>query len=267
MSRAKRTRKKENARVAREARAAAAKREKRRTAVIRFGSAFLVLILIIAFISFITRDDDNSSASDSTTTTTPTTVASDRPTFDAPPPMAIDADANDYSATISTSEGDIEMSLDGVNAPTSVNNFVFLARNGFYDGLMFNRAAKGFVIQTGSPNNTTAGGPGYSVQAELPPNGAGYVMGSVAWAKAGNEAAGTAGSQFFIVTGDGTSLTPDYGYLGIVTSGIEVAQRIESYAPESGDGPPTTDVTINSVTITETPKGGAATTAPTTTES
>jgi cyclophilin family peptidyl-prolyl cis-trans isomerase len=127
---------------------------------------------------------------------------------------------------------------------------VYLAKAGFYDGLLFNRAVKDFVIQTGSPTNTTQGGPGYTVQAELPQTN--YAIGSVAWAKTGAEAAGTAGSQFFIGTGSGiTSLPKEYGYIGSVKSGLDVAQQIMGYAPASGDGTPTKKVKMTKVTITE----------------
>ena len=142
------------------------------------------------------------------------------------------------------------IALDAANAPASVNNFVYLTRAKFYDGLLFNRAAKNFVIQTGSPENTTVGGPGYKVQAELPTSA--YEVGSVAWAKAGNEPPGTAGSQFFIGTGSGvTSLPKDYGYIGKVTKGQDVAEKIMGFAPASGDGPPTKNVTMTKVKITE----------------
>jgi cyclophilin family peptidyl-prolyl cis-trans isomerase len=178
--------------------------------------------------------------------------------FKEAPPLTIDPTAT-YTATIETTEGTIVVALDAANAPTSVNNFVFLARKRFYDGLIFNRASTDFVIQTGSPNNTQAGGPGYSVLAELP---TAYEIGSVAWAKGGAEEPGTASSQFFIATGENaTSLPPEYGILGIVTSGLEVAQTIEGFAPATGDGPLTTRVRIRKVTITETP---AATTTSTT---
>lgn len=169
-------------------------------------------------------------------------------TFDAPPKMTIDPESA-YTATIETSEGTIVVELDAKAAPTSVNNFVFLARKRFYDGLRISRVAKDFVIQTGSPDNTQQGGPGYTVQAELPT--APYEIGAVAWAKAGTEAPGTAGSQFFIATGAGISTLPlEYGIIGKVTSGLDVAQAIGALFPESEDGPPTKRVTIRKVTIT-----------------
>jgi cyclophilin family peptidyl-prolyl cis-trans isomerase len=178
--------------------------------------------------------------------------------FKEAPPLTIDPTAS-YTATIETTEGTIVVALDAENAPTSVNNFVFLARKKFYDGLLFSRAATDFVIQAGSPENDGIGGPGYSVAAELP---TGYQLGSVAWAKSGTEAPGTAGSQFFIGTGANiTTLPVEYGIIGLATSGLDIAQRIEGFAPETGDGPLTTKVRIKKVTITETP--GAATTSTT----
>ena len=168
-----------------------------------------------------------------------------------PAPSGITIDpAKTYTATIETTEGTIEIALDAANAPTSVNNFVYLTKAGFYDGLLFNRAVQNFVIQTGSPDNTTGGGPGYTVQAELPTSA--YEVGSVAWAKTSAEPAGTAGSQFFIGTGSNvTSLPKDYGYIGKVTKGLDVAQKIMGFAPSSGDGKPTTNVKMTKVTISE----------------
>src|SRR5437870_4358448 len=117
--------------------------------------------------------------------------------FSKPPALALKP-ATVYSATLDTSEGKIIVTLDAANAPNSVNNFVFLARKHFYDGLTFHRVAKDFVIQGGDPKATGSGGPGYKTQVETPANG--YQVGSVAWAKGGQDPPGPAGSQFFIVT-------------------------------------------------------------------
>jgi cyclophilin family peptidyl-prolyl cis-trans isomerase len=131
-----------------------------------------------------------------------------------------------------------------------VNNFVYLARAGYYDGLLFNRAVTDFVVQTGAPDNTAAGGPGYTIEVELPKNG--YTVGSVAWAKTQSDPPGSAGSQFFIGTGTGiTALPKEYGYLGTVKSGLDVATQIMGYAPASGDGTPTQQIQMAKVTITE----------------
>ena len=174
----------------------------------------------------------------------------DRRVYENPPAMTIDP-AKEYTATLETTCGDITVALDAADAPVSVNNFVFLAREGFYDGLPWHRASAGFVIQGGDPDGNGTGGPGYQVTSEPPPGGR-YGVGSVAWAKAADDPPGSAGSQFFVVTGpDGTSLPPDYGWLGTVTGGLDVAQTIESLAPPSGDGPPIAPVYLETVVVTE----------------
>jgi cyclophilin family peptidyl-prolyl cis-trans isomerase len=177
-------------------------------------------------------------------------------TYKKPPETIIDPATTTYTAVLETSQGNITVGLDAVAAPTSVNNFVFLAKEGFYDGLGFHRIAKDFVIQGGDPKGDGSGGPGYSVQAELPANG--YTIGSVAWAKGGNEPAGTAGSQFFIVTSDQGAVNLggppyEYGIIGQVTDGIDTVDKIAALVPASGDGKPTKKVTIKKVTILEAP--------------
>lgn len=174
----------------------------------------------------------------------------DQRVYDTAPATTIDP-AKRYTATLETTCGEITVALDAANAPASVNNFVFLAREGFYDGLAWHRASAGFVIQGGDPNGNGTGGPGYQVTSEPPPDGR-YEVGSVAWAKAGNDPPGSAGSQFFVVTGpNGTTLPAEYGWLGTVTDGLDVAQTIESLAPPSGDGPPIAPVYLETVVITE----------------
>jgi cyclophilin family peptidyl-prolyl cis-trans isomerase len=177
-------------------------------------------------------------------------------TYKKAPETIIDPATTTYAAEIETTQGNFTIGLDAVGAPTSVNNFVFLAKEGFYDGLGFDRVAKDFVIQAGSPTRDQIGDAGYRVQAELPANG--YQVGSVAWAKGGNEPAGTAGSQFFIVTAEqgAASLSTQpyqYGIIGQVTQGIETVDKIAALAPASGDGSPTKKVTIKKVSIVEAP--------------
>jgi peptidyl-prolyl cis-trans isomerase B (cyclophilin B) len=258
----KRARQKERTRQAKEAREAALRRERRKSVAIRVGISLAIVAVLIAGTSLLRKDNNKNAGAASTTTTTPKALPAgcstkkppadpNRPTnFPNPPPMSIDT-AKTYTAKLTTSCGDITIMLDDANAPTSVNNFVFLAKQGFYNGLAWPRAAKNFVIQTGSPDDTTAGNAGYAVKAELPKNGT-YASGAVAWAKGGSEPAGTAGSQFFIVTGDGSALTPDYGYIGTVTGGLDNAQKIASLAPpDSGDGPPTIPMYLLKVEIVE----------------
>jgi len=125
-----------------------------------------------------------------------------------------------YRVTITTDRGDIVMDLDPQLAPKSVNNFVGLARQGFYDGLTFHRVVPGFVIQGGCPEGSGRGGPGYKWADE--PVKAEYTLGAVAMANAGKN---TNGSQFFITIDDCTrKLTKDYNLFGYVVEGIGVAQ-------------------------------------------
>jgi cyclophilin family peptidyl-prolyl cis-trans isomerase len=165
--------------------------------------------------------------------------------------MTIDP-ATTYRATIATSCGDIVIRLDAKAAPRTVNNFVFLAREGFYDGLTFHRVVPGFVIQGGDPSGDGTGGPGYTFADELPDDG--YPAGSVAMANSGP---GTNGSQFFIVTGDASFLPNSYSRFGRVVRGMDVARTIEGFADPAADpnspesGIPTSPIRIDSVTIRE----------------
>ena len=127
-----------------------------------------------------------------------------------------------YRATIDTSRGPIVMELDPQLAPNSVNNFVALARQGYYDGLTFHRVVPEFVIQGGCPQGSGAGGPGYKF-ADEPVRGE-YTFGAVAMANAG---ADTNGSQFFVCIDDCTSkLAKSYNLFGYVTEGMDVATAV-----------------------------------------
>lgn len=137
------------------------------------------------------------------------------------PEQVIDAGKR-YVATIATDKGEIEMTLDPSRAPKSVNNFVFLAREGFYDGLTFHRVVDDFVIQAGCPEGTGRGGPGYRFEDE--PVQGDYVAGAVAMANAGPN---TNGSQFFICTVDDRhKLAKSYNLFGQVTRGMDVVTSI-----------------------------------------
>lgn len=138
-----------------------------------------------------------------------------------PPAMQIDTDAT-YRVTLTTPKGRIVMDLDPALAPNTVNNFVSLARDGYYTGLTFHRVVPAFVIQGGCPDGSGRGGPGYRF-ADEPVKGE-YTLGAVAMANAGPD---TNGSQFFICIDDcRRKLTPDYNLFGHVVEGIEVAQSI-----------------------------------------
>ncbi len=179
----------------------------------------------------------------------PAAASKDKPTFKKPPAMTIDT-TKTYTATMVTSCGTIVIKLDPKLAPKTVNSFVFLARKDFYDGLIFHRIARDFVIQGGDPTGGGSGGPGYKT-VDRPPKDATYPAGTVAMAKAPSEPAGTAGSQFFIVTGKTSSLTPDYAIIGTVVRGQDVADKIGALPIENGatDGRPVQTVYIMTVTI------------------
>ncbi len=165
--------------------------------------------------------------------------------FDSPPPMIIDP-AKRYTAEVTTNKGTLTVALDPVAAPKTVNNFVFLARYHYYDGIVFHRIIPGFVCQGGDPEGTGRGGPGYRFDDELPTPGR-YEIGSLAMANAGPN---TNGSQFFIMSGrDGVSLPPSYSLFGKVVKGLDVVTAIEAVGSRSGT--PSEDVVIESVTITE----------------
>ncbi|MFH1382843.1 MAG: peptidylprolyl isomerase [Chloroflexota bacterium] len=170
--------------------------------------------------------------------------------WSTPPAMAIDQN-KEYTATIKTNYGDIVVQLLPKDAPLAVNNFVFLSQQGFYNGVKFHRVVKGFVIQGGDPTGTGTGGPGYKFADE--PVTRDYVAGVLAMANAGSN---TNGSQFFITLADlRTALTKSYTIFGVVTSGMDVVQKIANVPVTMGsDGAPskpTVDVHINSVAIVE----------------
>jgi peptidyl-prolyl cis-trans isomerase B (cyclophilin B) len=157
-----------------------------------------------------------------------------------------------YEVVLQTSCGDFTVELDQKTAPNAAASFAQLARNGFFDDTIFHRIVPGFVIQGGDPTASGSGGPGYSTRDRVPGNAA-YDPGVVAMAKAGNEPAGTAGSQFFVVTGEGTGLTPDYALLGRVTDGMDVVQAIGALGnPASGGtGTPLQSIAIEKATVDE----------------
>ncbi|MBS2011634.1 MAG: peptidylprolyl isomerase [Deltaproteobacteria bacterium] len=150
------------------------------------------------------------------------------------PPRTIDT-SKTYGATIVTSKGTIELALDAKASPVTVNNFVFLAREKFYDGLVFHRVEPGFVIQTGDPDGDGTGGPGYTIADES--NALRHELGALGMAK--GQTPNSAGSQFYVTLAPQPSLDGRYTVFGKVTSGMEVASKITK-----GD-------VMTSVTITE----------------
>ena len=163
---------------------------------------------------------------------------------------------DDYTATMETNCGTIEIRLAVEEAPETVASFVSLARMDFFDGLTFHRIGQDpggndFVIQGGDPEGTGQGGPGYSV-VEAPPEDVTYGRGTVAMAKTEIEDPGTSGSQFFIVTAADAQLPPEYALLGEVVSGMDVVSAIADVATDPTTEMPLSPVVIQDVTITQT---------------
>ena len=168
-----------------------------------------------------------------------------RQKFDGPPPMIIDP-AKTYTATMVTSKGTLEIVLDPLSAPVTVNSFVFLARWHYFDGIVFHRVIPGFVLQGGDPPGPGTGGPGYRFNDDLPKAGR-YELGSLDMANAGPN---TNGSQFFVISGpDGVRLPPLYALFGKVVKGLDVVAVINDVGSPSGE--PRERVVIESVTIQE----------------
>ena len=140
----------------------------------------------------------------------------------SPPSQTIDA-AKTYVATVHTSRGDFAIQLDPKAAPVTVNNFVFLAQNHFYDGLTFHRYAPGFVIQGGDPKGNGTGGLGYKLPNETNPSN--WPAGSLGMA---SSAAGVSGCQFFVVLAPAPHLASGgvYNHFGAVNSGMDVVQQL-----------------------------------------
>lgn len=148
--------------------------------------------------------------------------------------------------TFETNCGTFVITLDPATAPETAASLVSLARSGFYDDTIVHRIVPGFVIQGGDPSQTGGGGPGYST-VDPPPADAAYTKGVVAMAKTELEPAGTSGSQWFIVTGDYTGLTPDYAVVGTVTDGLDVVEKIGALGNEAQE--PTEPVVVSTVTV------------------
>ena len=165
------------------------------------------------------------------------------------PLMTIDPNAT-YLAHISTNKGDITLELFASEAPKTVNNFVFLAREGFYNGVIFHRVMKDFMIQSGDPKGNGSGGPGYRFADE--PVSRSYSKGIVAMANAGPN---TNGSQFFIVHAAQAPLPASYTIFGQVTGGMDTVDKIADSPVRAGLGgevsSPIEPIIVDSIEITE----------------
>ena len=173
-------------------------------------------------------------------------------TFTVAPPMCIKPTAK-YRAVMKTSEGTLTIALDAANAPQTVNNFVYLSRYHFYDGLTFHRVVPNFVIQGGDPLGNGLGTAGYEFADELPPKGK-YIVGALAMANGNPGQPNTNSSQFFIVVGNlAEGMDPDFPLFGTVVDGKSVLKKIAALGPDPDadkTGKPSKAITIESVTIT-----------------
>ncbi|MGH7214010.1 MAG: peptidylprolyl isomerase [Tepidisphaeraceae bacterium] len=165
--------------------------------------------------------------------------------YSAPPAMTIDPTKN-YTAILDTSEGKIEVEFYPKDAPQHVNSWLFLAREGFYDGVIFHRVIPGFMIQGGDPTGTGTGGPGYRLKAEF--NARKHARGILSMARTSDP--NSAGSQFFLMHADSPHLDGQYTVFGKVTSGLDIVDKIAN-APKGPQDRPMHPAKINSITVNE----------------
>ncbi len=233
-----------------------------------FAGIGVVIVGIFIVTAIWTNPGRNHAAPDTTpTATTSATETSSETVSPSATPLTftaaedvIDETANDYTATVKTSMGDFTITLYAEEAANTVNSFVFLAQQGYFDNITFHRVANGFVIQSGDPTGTGSGGPGYTTNHE--PNERRNTRGMISMAK--TTGATSFGSQWFVNLKDNPGLDFDSGGqslfypFGEVTSGMDVVDAIGQVQVETPpDGKPVEDVTITTIEITETPKPAA----------
>jgi cyclophilin family peptidyl-prolyl cis-trans isomerase len=266
------TEKRQRQKAGRDARRAAAERAKKRKQLIRRTIIVVIGLAIIIGISVaVTSGGGSPKKSSTTSTTAPSASAQEaadksavaagcassptakltKPSWKTAPPMTIDT-TKTYTATIKSDVGSFDVKLNAAGTPVTVNNFVFLANQKYFDCVTFHRVIPQFMDQTGDPTGTGSGTPGYTFADELPAKASPqYPLGSVAMANSGPN---TNGSQFFIVAGpQGESLPANYTLFGQVTSGMNVVNTINAdgnSSTASNGVPPKVIHRILSVTIT-----------------
>jgi len=265
------TEKRQRQKAGRDARRAAAQRAKKRKQLIRRTIIVVIGLAIIIGISVAVTSGGGSPKASTTSTTASSTSAQatadkvavaagcpssptaklTKPSWKTAPPMTI-ASSKTYTATIKTDVGSFDVKLNAAGTPVTVNSFVFLANQKFFNCVTFHRVIPQFMDQTGDPTGTGTGGPGYTFADELPAKASPqYPLGSVAMANSGPS---TNGSQFFIVAGpQGESLPASYTLFGQVTSGMSVVNKINGDGnsnPASNGVPPKVIHRILSVTVT-----------------
>lgn len=218
---------------------------------------FVVLVIFLILVSFLTLKKMSKNTTTKTNNKTNINYQQKEESMPASlsankkmnqPEMIIDQNKK-YEATLHTSVGDITLSLNTKETPITANNFIYLAKNQFYDNTIFHRVIDGFMIQGGDPRGDGTGGPGYQFADE--DFSGEYKRGTIAMANSGPN---TNGSQFFIMHQD-YALQPNYVIFGQVISGLEVVDKIATAQVTNSFGgelsKPVEPVTINSITITE----------------
>lgn len=195
---------------------------------------FVILGIMLANSNTATAPATAQNNTSATTQADTSAVAARNDKYSAAPPMTIDP-AKNYTATITTPRGDIEVKLRPDLAPETVNNFVFLAKDGFYDGVTWHRVIEGFMAQGGDPTGTGTGGPGYTIKDEFSPDVPFDKPGLVAMAK--TSAPNSAGSQFFITKAPYPSLNGQYTIFGEVTKGQDIVDTIPLRDPDTSTTP------------------------------
>ncbi len=210
----------------------------------------IVVIVVLAIVFYFMRPQPMSESTTQTenySTSTPTTTASSTLPITSHQPTK----NNMHTVTIETNKGTIVFETYDMDAPKASNNFVTLAGKGFYNGVIFHRVIKGFMIQGGDPTGTGRGGPGYTFEDELNPATpsvkAGYQRGVVAMANSGPN---TNGSQFFIMHADYPLLPHKYTIFGKVVKGMEIIDAIAN-SPVDGSDRPVEKMVMNKVTAEE----------------
>lgn len=200
-------------------------------------------VALLAALAIACGDDDDTDGDSTPAGGAPTAegARTSVSTYTAEPPMTIDPNKQ-YFATIKMDIGDIKLELYPKDAPRHVNNFVFLAREGFYDGVVFHRVIPGFVAQAGDPTGTGSGGPGYTIPDEV--NSRKFLDGTLGMAK--TSAPDSAGSQWFIDYAPQPNLDGGYTVFGQLIEGRDVLDKITPTQPPGG--PPTK---INTIEIEE----------------
>ena len=211
-------------------------------------------VLLVVLLAGCGGGGGKSGSGETTTTSTTTsggpvhcTSATATPAFRKLPNQHLKLDpAKTYKLVFDTSCGTFVVTLNQKWAPNAAGSLVSLAKRNFFDNTFFHRIVPGFVIQGGDPTGTGTGGPGYSTQDKVPHN-VPYLHGIMAMAKTGTEPDGTAGSQFFVVTGANAALPPQYAIVGKVSDGIKVVDEIGKLGDASEH--PTQTVVIKKVGV------------------